>query len=136
MPKLLHSNPNGRECLSYADEKRADREKAEFDVEERWLKEKRRGHIARHVARYVAVASLVFAIAFAFLWQRRGGRNAVFMSELQNATELVGLAVERLEQREWNDSFNDAGVGEMTPRRSPGGSMPTDSRAFLPETTL
>ena len=26
IPKLLHSNPQGRECLSYADEKRADRE--------------------------------------------------------------------------------------------------------------
>ena len=26
LPKLLHSNPQGRECLSFADEKRADRE--------------------------------------------------------------------------------------------------------------
>ena len=111
LPKLLHSNPNGRECLSYADEKRADREKAEFEAEERWLKEKRRGHVARHVARYVAVASLIVVIALAFLQQRRGGQDAVFMAELQNATELVDLVVDRFEQREWNDSFADADFG-------------------------
>ena len=107
LPKLLHSNPNGRECLSYADEKRTDREKAEFEAEERWLKEKHRGHVARHVARYVAAASLAAVIALSFLTQRRGGKDAVFMSELQNATELVDLAVDRFEQREWNDSFAD-----------------------------
>ena len=108
LPKLLHSNPNGRECLSYADEKRTDREKAEFEAEERWLKEKHRGHVARHVARYLAVASLVAVVTLAFLQQRRGGSDAVFMAELQNATELVDLAVDRFEQREWNDSFADA----------------------------
>ena len=53
LPKLLHSNPQGRECLSYADEKRTDREKSELDWETRWLREKSRGHLARHVARYV-----------------------------------------------------------------------------------
>ena len=122
LPKLLHSNPNGRECLSYADEKRADREKAEFEAEERWLKEKHRGHVARHIARYVAVASLVAVVALAFLRQRRGGQDAVFMAELQNATELVDLVVDRFEQQEWNDSFADAeldGEGvKMKPARS------------------
>ena len=122
LPKLLHSNPNGRECLSYADEKRADREKAELEAEERWLKEKHRGHVARHIARYVAVASLVAVVALAFLQQRRGGKDAVFMAELQNATELVDLVVDRFEQREWNDSFadtelDDGGV-KMKPARS------------------
>ena len=67
IPKLLHANPQGRECLSFSDEKKADREKLEFDAEERWLKEKDRGHFARHVARWLAVASVALAAAFAFL---------------------------------------------------------------------
>ena len=67
IPKLLHSNPQGRECLSFSDEKKADREKLEFDAEERWLKEKDRGHFARHVARWLAVALVVLTAAFAFL---------------------------------------------------------------------
>ena len=67
IPKLLHSNPQGRECLSYADEKRVDRERVEFEAEERWLKEKGRGHFARHIARWLAVASVALAVAFAFL---------------------------------------------------------------------
>ena len=67
IPKLLHSNPQGRECLSYADEKRTDREKSEFESEERWLKEKGRGHFARHIARWLAAFSLVLTVAFAFL---------------------------------------------------------------------
>lgn len=67
IPKLLHSNPQGRECLSYADEKRTDRERSKFEAEERWLKEKGRGHFARHIARWLAVASVALAVAFAFL---------------------------------------------------------------------
>ena len=70
IPKLLHSNPQGRECLSYADEKRTDREKAELDSEEKWLKEKKRGHFARHIARYAGVA-LVFCVLALFF----GGRK-------------------------------------------------------------
>lgn len=67
IPKLLHSNPQGRECLSYADEKRADREKSEYELEEKWLKEKGRGHTARHVARWLAVVSVALSVAFAVL---------------------------------------------------------------------
>ena len=52
VPKLLHSNPKGRECLSYAEEHEREREKAEAKVESRYLREKARGHLARHVARY------------------------------------------------------------------------------------
>ena len=67
IPKLLHSNPNGRECLSYADEKRADREKAEREAEERWLNAKDRGRLARHVARWLALVSVVLGVAFGLL---------------------------------------------------------------------
>ena len=67
IPKLLHSNPQGRECLSYADAKRTELEKSEYELEEKWLKEKGRGHAARHVARWLAAASVVLAVAFAAL---------------------------------------------------------------------
>ena len=76
LPKLLHSNPQGRECLSYADEKRIDREKAEFEWEERWLKEKSRGHLARHVARYVALVMVALAAAAWWLFRQCDQRLA------------------------------------------------------------
>ena len=134
LPKLLHSNPNGRECLSYADEKRADREKAEFEAEERWLKEKHRGHVARHVARYVAVASLVLAVSLAFLWQRRGGKSAVFMAELRSATELVDLVVDRLDQREWDTAFADSGFEDENVKKKPA-KMVKDGFESLSDTS-
>jgi len=70
VPKLLHANPNGRECLSYADEKRADREQAEFEADERWQKAKSRGHLARHVARWMAVALVAASGTAVWLVQR------------------------------------------------------------------
>ncbi len=66
LPKLLHSNPNGRECLSYSEAKAAAREKAEFEWEEKWLKEKSRGHLARHLARYLGVATGILLVALLF----------------------------------------------------------------------
>ena len=74
IPKLIHSNPQGRECLSYADEKRADRENVELEWEERWLKEKSRGHLARHLARYAMLflAALAIAVGWvAFHYEQR-----------------------------------------------------------------
>ena len=81
IPKLLHSNPNGRECISYADEKRADRERFEFEAEEKWLREKGRGHFARHVARWLAVASVALAVAFAFLLLKYDGDRKLWRAE-------------------------------------------------------
>ena len=85
LPKLLHANPQGRECLSYADEKRADREAFEFESEERWLKEKSRGHFARHVARYVSVLAALLAVAL--VWQIRefNVQREVWKLRLENA---------------------------------------------------
>lgn len=85
LPKLLHANPQGRECLSYADEKRADREAFEFESEERWLKAKSRGHVARHIARYVSVVAVLLAVAFA--WQSREFhvQREMWRLKLQNA---------------------------------------------------
>lgn len=83
IPKLLHSNPNGRECLSYAEEKRADIEKAEAMWEERWLKEKARGHFARHFARYMAGLSLVLAVTVGFLFVKHSADRRVWAAELK-----------------------------------------------------
>ena len=94
IPKLLHSNPQGRECLSYADEKRSDRERAEFEAEERWLKEKSRGHRARHIARYVSAVSVLALLAIVFFLRGRSADEKVFRSELGAATELVDDAAE------------------------------------------
>jgi len=62
IPKLLHSNPNGRECLSYAAEKAAACEAAEAASENKYLAEKARGRFARHLARWLGAALALFAI--------------------------------------------------------------------------
>ena len=72
IPRLLHSNPEGRECLSFAGEKARDRETQESKWEERWLAEKSRGRFARHCARYVGAAAI--ALLAALCWQVRESR--------------------------------------------------------------
>ena len=136
IPKLLHSNPNGRECLSYADEKRADREKAEFEAEERWLREKSRGQRARHIARYAAVVMVVLLLAVGLLLHGNiSGRkrfqaelkdvigqmevkNAtalanqkIFKAELRDATELVDTAIEKITFARNEEEFDVFGGG-------------------------
>ena len=69
IPALLHANPDGRECLSYAEEREALRERAEAAAEERYLRAKARGHFARHVARYLAAGCFALALALAFVWR-------------------------------------------------------------------
>ena len=61
VPKLLHSNPEGRECLSYVEEKAKDAEA----LEAAFLKEKRHGNVARHLTRYAAAAVVLLAVALA-----------------------------------------------------------------------
>ena len=123
MPKLLHSNPNGRECLSYADEKRADREKAEFELEERWLREKDRGHRNRHIARYAAVGAVGIILALLFFWRGFKSDLAIFTSELRDASELVDLALEKIDSDDWDAAFGtmdfddfDEDFGEEKPK--------------------
>ena len=85
IPKLLHSNPEGRACLSWAEETARDREEREALLEERYLREKRRGHVARHVARYAGAASVALAVALgATLWEFRSQRE-VWRLRLENA---------------------------------------------------
>ena len=85
LPKLLHANPQGRECLSYAEEKRADRERNEFEAEERWLKQKSRGHNARHVARYIGAAAIVLAAVLAWEVREFHVQRELWRLKLQNA---------------------------------------------------
>lgn len=70
IPKLLHSNPNARECISYSEEKKREAEKAEFEAEERYLNEKTRGHDARHLFRYTAAAAAVLSGVLVWQWLR------------------------------------------------------------------
>ena len=83
IPKLLHSNPNGRECLSYADEKRAARERFEYEAEERWLREKKRGHLARHLARYALALLAVLAVALVFDLRKHAADREIWRLKLQ-----------------------------------------------------
>ena len=84
LPKLLHANPLGRECLCWADEMRVEREQAECRSEERWILAKSRGHVARHVARYLAVA--LTAVSVAFVWKAVRDR-----SQLERYEEQLSL---------------------------------------------
>ena len=70
VPRLLHANPNGRECLSYSEEVRKDREKAELEAEDRWLREKERGHRIRHAFRYGVAGMLMLVFGFSLaVWK-------------------------------------------------------------------
>ena len=122
LPKLLHSNPNGRECLSYEDERRSDREKAEFELEERWLREKDRGHRNRHLARYAGAAAIVVIFGLLFFWRGFKAEKTIFTSELRDAAELVDIALEKTDPDGWDTEFDsidfDDGFGETKPRKA------------------
>lgn len=84
LPKLLHTNPNGRACLSYAEERRADWERKELEAEERWLKEKSRGHLARHVARYAAALAVLLALGLLAGAQKHFSDHKVWAAKLRS----------------------------------------------------
>lgn len=85
VPKLLHSNPEGRACLSYAEEKACDAEAAAAEAEERFLKEKGRGHVARHVARYVSGLALLLAVALGWCVHELRAQSETWRLRLQMA---------------------------------------------------
>ena len=115
IPKLLHANPQGRECLSYAEEKRIGREKAEFEAEERWLREKSRGHRARHAARYVSVAAFLLGLTAIVMWRVDTSDRRLLHIELEDVSGLVDSALEKIESDQRNAEFEafgkDAGWG-------------------------
>ena len=114
IPKLLHSNPNGRECLSYADEKRADREHAELEAEERWLREKGRGHRARHVARYVALVAVGVSVLAVVLLRGKSMERKLFRASLADATELVDVAIGEIQRAQDDAEFDAFGSDTMS----------------------
>ena len=84
VPKLLHANPQGRECLSYAEEKAKDVERREFDWEEKWLKQKSRSHFARHVARYLGALAVLLAVALGWTLHEFRSQRDVWRVKLEN----------------------------------------------------
>ena len=134
IPKLLHSNPQGRECLSYAEEKRVDREKSELEWEERWLKEKNRGHRNRHIARYLGIVAVVVIFGLLFFWRGFNTERILFASELRDATELVDIALEKTDPDGWDAAFGkmdfDDDFGEKTTKKTPAVAAQQD-RATL-----
>ena len=111
IPKLLHSNPQGRECLSYADEKRAERDRAEFEAEERWLREKGRGHRARHIARYVSVVTALLVLAVIVMRRIDAADRRLLNVELEDVSELVDSALEKIELDQRDAEFDAFGKG-------------------------
>ena len=99
LPKLLHSNPNGRECLSYSDLKRESREKAELLAEEKWLREKSRGHRARHLARYAALFLVVAVASFGMIWMNVTSAEKIRDAELAEAHDFVQEALNRVKDK-------------------------------------
>ena len=105
IPKLLHANPAGRACLSFAEEKAKDREAAEFAAEERWLKEKGRGHLARHVARWMSGAAAGLAVAVIVLALRLSSTRSAGAALLEQAMEEKAELQERLELSDFDGLF-------------------------------
>lgn len=91
LPKLLHSNPQGRECLSYHDERRADGERRELEVEERFLKEKGRGHFARHIARYLGGACVLLCLAVMGVAYHDSKKESALRTVIQEQAEKLDL---------------------------------------------
>ncbi len=112
LPKLLHSNPNGRECLSFAETRRAEDERRELQQEERWLKEKARGHFARHAARWLAaaVALLLAVLLYQLVLMREADRRS---QALRAGVETAAAEVRRLIDSPPRDDF----LGDPDPAR-------------------
>ncbi len=70
LPPLMHANPQARECRSFFEEREVCHEEADVAAEERFLREKRRGHLARHIARYLVVVILLVGSGWG-LWSVR-----------------------------------------------------------------
>lgn len=85
LPKLLHSNPDGRECLSWAEEKARDRERLEAHWEERWISEKSRSHRARHLARYASGLAVLLAIGLGWLSHEFRAKREIWRSRYEAA---------------------------------------------------
>lgn len=138
LPKLLHSNPNGRECLSYADEKRTDCERLEFEAEERWLKEKTRGHRARHIARYASAAAAVLALVVLFGARKYFADHEIWRLKMQSGG-YAGLVPEfdelfRIPPEAKSEETEDANGNVKMPSRAQFGAARVDALVLTYDT--
>ena len=80
LPKLLHANPQGRECLSWTELKEAADEETAFKAENELARAKaktRRLCWAAGVLVLLLLASLAMTVAFGLRWRNAGGRSVV-----------------------------------------------------------
>ena len=80
LPKLLHANPQGRECLSWTELKEAADEEAALKAENELAHAKaktQRLHWAAGVLVFLLLASLAMTVAFGLRWRNAGGRSVV-----------------------------------------------------------
>ena len=80
LPKLLHANPQGRECLSWTELKEAADEAAAFKSENELARAKaktRHLYWAAGVLVLLLLASLAVTVAFGLRWRNSGGRSVV-----------------------------------------------------------
>lgn len=78
IPPLLHSNPDGRECLSYSETKESLREKAEAETEKTLLEAERRRRKAGIFAAAAAAVAVFASIAAAATFARLARVNAKY----------------------------------------------------------
>ena len=71
-----------------------------MEAEEKWLREKSRGHLARHLARYLAAATVALAIALLVLLVEGSRSRAGLYAELREAADFVNEAVQAIDANE------------------------------------
>ena len=124
IPKLLHSNPQARECPAYAEGKRAEWEQAEAQWEEKWLNEKRRGHLARHLARWAAAALVLVSVAGAIGLMRYDMERKLWRAERRFGGEGRSIC-------EFDDIFRLPADAKADDLRDPQGRLVMPARDGL-----
>lgn len=110
LPKLLHANPQGRECVSYAESRTVEQERREFEAEERWLAAKRRGRIARRSAWCLTALTIALLATTVLLGLRYGAERRARLAER-------GLVDVRMNPYDFDEIFSiprEAKVDEQT----------------------
>ena len=91
LPKLLHANPQGRECLSWTELKEAADEEAAFKAENELARAKakmRHLYWAAGALVLLLLASLAVTVAFGLRWRNSSGRLAAENCALQAKCEI------------------------------------------------
>jgi len=126
IPKLLHSNPEGRECLSFAEERAAARERAEAAAEKRLDRAKARGRLARHVARFAAAAAILASLAAGAIGWKFIRSRARANARCENLQTRLKKARIRLSMPKFSDVFSLAGWSQDQSEGSAGAISRTD----------